>query len=77
MRNFSKTKVSEHQNIVKKFTDEAIEKSEFMTVITQESFRLQRVSKQAWVPHVDDISYYPTLDQRIWEIMRKLFWKSV
>ena len=34
MRNFSKTKVSEHHNIVKKFINEAIEKSEFMTVTT-------------------------------------------
>ena len=34
MRNFSKTKVSNHKNIVKKFTDEAIEKHEFMTMIT-------------------------------------------
>ena len=33
MRNFSKTKVSEHQNIVKKFIDEAIEKSEFMILM--------------------------------------------
>ena len=65
MRNFSKTKVFEHQNIVKKLIDEAIEKSELMTVISQECFRLQHVSEQAWVPHGDDISYYPTLDQRI------------
>ena len=47
MRNFSKTKVSEHQNIVTKSIDEAIEKSEFMTVITQECFRLQHVSEHA------------------------------
>ena len=33
MRNFSKTKVFEHQNIVKKFIDEAIEKSEFMILM--------------------------------------------
>ena len=33
MRNFSKTKVSNHKNIVKRFIGEAIEKHEFMTMI--------------------------------------------
>ena len=34
MRNFLKTKVSNHKNIVKKYIDEAIEKSELMKMIT-------------------------------------------
>ena len=34
MRNFLKTEVSDNKNIVKMFIDEAIEKSEFMNMIT-------------------------------------------